>query len=109
MTLRRSIEAILLVAVLSAALPVRTLHAAEPAVPAASVPGRDTSAYAPKLIDPKSPPPSEAGGLPTPAPAAPGLRLDAGPARHAPVRRRGYAVGHLRAHAGRQVGGARRG
>jgi soluble lytic murein transglycosylase-like protein len=72
MTLRRSIEAILLVAVLSAALPVRTLHAAEAAVPAASVSGRDTSAYVPRLIDPKSPPPSEAGGLPSPAPATSG-------------------------------------
>src|SRR5213076_1031187 len=65
-------------AVLSAALPVRTLHAAESAVPAASVSGRDTSAYAPKLIDPKSPPPSEAGGSPVPAAPAPSGSTPAG-------------------------------
>ena len=74
MMLRRSIEAIVLGAVLLAALPVRTLHAAEAGAPAARVAGKDTSAYAPRLIDPQSPPPSEAKGAPavTPAPPASG-------------------------------------
>ena len=60
MTLRRSIEAILLAAVLFAALPAGTLHAAEAPAPAPSPAAKDTSAYAPRLIDPQSPPPAEA-------------------------------------------------
>ena len=70
MMLRRSIDAILLAAVLFAATPVRTLHAAEAAVPAPGVADKDTSTYAPRLIDPQSPPPSEAKGGPVTGPAA---------------------------------------
>jgi len=91
MTLRRSIEAVLLVAVLSAALPLRTLHAAEGAVPtvgapvAAATAGKDTTEYAPRLIDPKSPPPAEGPATgpavpatsTAPAVAGPGARPDA--------------------------------
>jgi membrane-bound lytic murein transglycosylase D len=77
MTLRRSIEAMLLAAVMFAAMPARTLRAAEAAGPTVGAPatanpaGKDTSAYAPRLIDPQSPPPSEAKGVGTPAVAAP--------------------------------------
>jgi membrane-bound lytic murein transglycosylase D len=67
MTLRRSIEAILLAAVLVAAVPVGTLHAAEAGVPAPTPAVNDTAAYAPRLIDPKSPPPSEADPAAAPA------------------------------------------
>ena len=87
MTLRRSIEAVLLVAVLSAAVPVRTLHAAEGAVPtvgapvAAATAGKDTTAYAPRLIDPKSPPPSEAPATGPAVPSSPAAPAVAGPAR----------------------------
>jgi len=59
----------LLAAVTFAAMPARTLHAAEAAVPTVGVPatanpaGKDTSAYVPRLIDPSSPPASEAKGV----------------------------------------------
>jgi membrane-bound lytic murein transglycosylase D len=72
MTLRRSIEAMLLVAVMCAAM-AQTLRAAESASPmvgvaaSANPAGKDTSAYAPRLIDPQSPPPSEAKAAPAPA------------------------------------------
>ncbi|HET7380396.1 MAG TPA: transglycosylase SLT domain-containing protein, partial [Gaiellales bacterium] len=77
MTLRRSIEAMLLVAVMFAVMPARTLRAAEAASPTVGAPatantaGRDTSAYAPRLIDPQSPPPSEAKVAPAPTLAGP--------------------------------------
>jgi membrane-bound lytic murein transglycosylase D len=85
MTLRRSIEAILLAAVLVAALPVRTLHAAEAAVPAPGVADKDTSAYAPRLIDPQSPPPSEAKGVPGTGPAASAVPTTGADGTDAPV------------------------
>ena len=66
----------LLVAGMSAAM-AQTLHAAEAAGPTVGAPatanpaGRDTSTYAPRLIDPQSPPPSEAKGTTAPAVAGP--------------------------------------
>jgi membrane-bound lytic murein transglycosylase D len=70
MSLRLSIHALLLAAAALAAVPAGTLHAAEAAP--------DTSEYAPRLIDPQSPPPADrtrppapaASGSPTPWPAA---------------------------------------
>jgi hypothetical protein len=76
MTLRTSIQGMLLAAVLVAAMPVRSSHAAEAAGPvgAAATPApaaKDTSAYAPRLIDPQSPPPGEqAQGTVASTPAA---------------------------------------
>src|SRR5262245_5153128 len=80
MTLRRSIQGILLAAVLCAALPAGTLHAAEAPAPAPSPAAKDTSAYAPRLIDPQAPPPSEAlpvaTDAPTPAARTPEAKAD---------------------------------
>ncbi len=64
MTLRHSIHAILLAAALLGLVPAGTLHAAE-------APSPDTAAYAPRLIDPTSPPPGERGKPVTAGPALP--------------------------------------
>jgi len=85
MTLRTSIQGMLLAAVLVAAMPARSSHAAEAAGPvgAAATPApaaKDTSAYAPRLIDPQSPPPGEAAQgtvASTPAADAPAVAATA--------------------------------
>ena len=78
----------LLAAVLFAAMPARSLHAAEAAAASVGAPAtenpaaKDTSAYAPRLIDPQSPPPSEAAKGSVTTPPAPDA-APAGPAASA--------------------------
>src|SRR5262245_413521 len=83
MTLRKSIGAMLSATAL-VVLAAGTLHAAEAGVSSAAKSGADTTAYAPRLIDPLSPPPSvgrpAAGPAAAPAPVKPATDGAAKPA-----------------------------